>query len=133
MSASVHRRKSNESIKVGDVFHGGHGWDGMMTHDFYVVTAVNGGTQVTLQRFEPERPEPTAEDRAHMGPYDSIVTAGDMSRDLVVFETVRRNVYVVEGYRDDEPVQDVYVKISDYEKAYKLDGADLQRKFIERD
>ena len=133
MSASVHRRKSNESIKVGNVFHGGHGWDGMMTHDFYVVTAVNGGTQVTLQRFEPERPKPTAEDRERMGPYDSLVSAGDMSRDLVVFETVRRNVYVVEGCHYDEPFQDVYVKINDYEKACKLDEADLQRKFIERD
>lgn len=133
MSASVHRRKSNESIKVGDVFHGGHGWNGMMTHDFYVVKAVNGGTQVTLQRFEPEHPKPTAEDREHMGPYDSIVSAGDMSRDLVVFETVRRNVYVVEGYHCDEPFQYTYVKINDYEKACKLDEADLHRKFIERD
>ena len=133
MIESVHRRKSNELIKVGDVFHGSHGWDGMMTHDFYVVSAVNGGTQVTLQRFEPERPTPTAEDREHMGPYDSIVSAGDMSRDLALFETVRRNVYVVEGYHYDEPFQYAYVKISDYEKARKLDEADLQRKFIERD
>ena len=48
------KTKTNEGIKIGDVFHSGHGWNGSMTHKFYMVTALNGRTQATLS--ESRRP-----------------------------------------------------------------------------
>ena len=62
------KTKTNEGIKIGDVFHSGHGWNGSMTHKFYMVTALNGRTQATLTEFEPEHPVPTAKQRAKLGP-----------------------------------------------------------------
>lgn len=134
MATQTEIERTNTDVKVGDVFHGGHGWGDSMTHDFYVVTAVDGRTQVTLQRFEPERPEPTSADRAKMGPYDSLVCAGDMSRELSLFETIRRVVYRRSGVDvDGAPTQHFFVKVSEYEKAYKMNAAELQRKFTDRD
>lgn len=133
MATQTEIKRTNAGVKVGDVFHGAHGWGGSVTHDFYVVDELNGRTQVVLKRFEPEHPEPTSVDRAKMGPYDSLVCAGDMSRDLSLFETIRRAVWTQSGVDvDGNPTQHSFVKINEYERAYKLNAADLRRTFTDR-
>ena len=128
------KTKTNEGIKIGDVFHSGHGWNGSMTRKFYMVTALNGRTQATLTEFEPEHPVPTAKQRAKLGPYDSLVKAGSLAGGRVMLGSHRKTIVrsVVPSRFEGDPTAGVRyaVRINDYETAGLLE--DTERVFVER-